>query len=208
MGVNILVCGSGPVSESKLFPLLNDIDLVIAANGGYEKLKEMSIDANIVCGDMDSVGSLKEGVQKIVHAPEKDRSDFQLCLDYIFENISEIDQIIVTGIVSERRLDHTLANIFICFNYEKNITIISPYCVIRIVNVTGEYNFKVGKGSIVSIISTWGGDIYGEGLKYKLSGALKSPSHGISNVAVEDNIKIRTEGGRWALITTEKDEEI
>ena len=196
----IIICGSGPASKEKLQPCLEDVDYIIAADGGYERLNEMGLKADLVCGDMDSIRSTPEDVKKINYPPEKDRSDMQLCLDYVFTNFTTISEIIVTGALSEERFDHSLANIFMFFQYNMNITVIAPHMKMYVINKSGGYNFRAQVGTTVSVLSTWGGEIFGEGLKYNLDGKLKHPSHGISNIATSEDIKICVDEGKWAIM--------
>lgn len=84
-----------------------DGDYVIAADGGYDHLKKMGISPNLLIGDMDSVGDIDEGVQKLSFPIRKDETDMYLAYRKGVE-LGYKKFILYAG--TGGREDHTFAN--------------------------------------------------------------------------------------------------
>lgn len=55
-------------------------DFIIAADGGYDKLKKIGITPNLLIGDMDSISEKPNGVELLKFKVEKDETDTHLAL--------------------------------------------------------------------------------------------------------------------------------
>ena len=82
-------------------------DLVIAADGGYEKLIERGIRPDLLIGDLDSLGYEPDGVELIRHPVEKDETDTALAYRLGYER--GYRKFLVFG-GTGGRIDHTIAN--------------------------------------------------------------------------------------------------
>lgn len=104
------IFGAGEFSPCEI--TLNDCDLVIAADGGYDHLIRMGLRADIVLGDFDSVTSpeIWEDTicEKYTYPPEKDDTDMILAIRLGLAK-GFLSFAIYGGLGG--RLDHTLANI-------------------------------------------------------------------------------------------------
>ncbi len=86
----------------------NENDILIAADGGYDVLKEKNLVPDILIGDFDSVKSELPCKNVIKHPVEKDDTDtFLACKKGIEQNFSNF--VIFGGVGG--RIDHTFANI-------------------------------------------------------------------------------------------------
>lgn len=83
-------------------------DLVIAADGGYQKLKEVKIAPNMVIGDFDSLGAAPAEEQVITLPAVKDVTDTWAAIEY---GIGKGYRIFYLYGCTGGRIEHTLANI-------------------------------------------------------------------------------------------------
>ena len=101
-------------------PDIAEHDFVIAADGGYEYLRQVGIRADVLVGDFDSLDyftDLKESDLIVLRLPkEKDKTDLMVALEYGLER-GHTSFHIYGG--TGGRLDHTLANIQ-CLTYLVN----------------------------------------------------------------------------------------
>jgi len=82
-------------------------DLVIAADGGYDRAAVLGLKPDIFIGDMDSVKEELPEIEKIRLQVEKDFTDTEAAIEKAIElGFDEIDIVGATG----TRLDHTFAN--------------------------------------------------------------------------------------------------
>lgn len=95
----------------------NDDDFYICADSGMKNANLLSIIPHVVIGDFDSFKDpVPDTAIKIIHPPEKDKTDTELAVEYALEhNFDEIEIWGGTG----GRLDHTIANIYILLKIYK-----------------------------------------------------------------------------------------
>ena len=90
-------------------PRLERIDLIIAADGGYEHVMATGMKPDLVVGDMDSFPGTPEDIKNIVVLPQiKDETDMQASIRTGWG--AGYRQFYIYG-GTGGRLDHTLANI-------------------------------------------------------------------------------------------------
>ena len=83
-------------------------DLVIAADGGYERLSRIGIAPDLLIGDLDSLTTVPDGIEILKHPVRKDETDMHLAfLEGYRRGYRSFSIFGGTG----GRLDHTLANI-------------------------------------------------------------------------------------------------
>lgn len=83
-------------------------DLIIAADGGYEYLKSMGIEPDVLMGDFDSLKYVPQHKNLVRHSPVKDDTDMALAAAYAKEQ--GCSRFFLYGGLGGR-LDHTLGNI-------------------------------------------------------------------------------------------------
>ncbi len=110
----VLILADGPwprAGPSKR--VLNEANLIIAANGGWAKARTYQIPVDLVVGDLDSLSPeeadvlASSGIQTHVFSRAKDRTDLEIALDYAL-SLGPKKVVVVGGLGG--RLDHTLAN--------------------------------------------------------------------------------------------------
>ncbi len=104
------IFGAGEFSPCEI--ILEENDLVIAADGGYDHLIRMGLRADIALGDFDSVSSGEVWndtiCEKMTYPPEKDDTDMMLAIKLGLSR--GFEQFAIYGGLGGR-LDHTIANI-------------------------------------------------------------------------------------------------
>jgi thiamine pyrophosphokinase len=96
--------------------LLNDVDLVVAADSGLEHALALGVDVDVVVGDLDSVDhaaldrAVAAGAVVEAHPAEKDATDLELALDAaVARGATTVRVLGVHG----GRFDHYLANVLL-----------------------------------------------------------------------------------------------
>lgn len=173
-------------------------DLVIAADGGLEYLKESSISPDVIIGDFDSLGYTPQGENVLKLNTCKDETDALSAVQHgLSLGYTEFRIYCGTG----GRTDHTIANIQLLtyiadrnahgylFDKENIMTVIK----------NGEYRFTKGLSGYVSVfsLSNESHGVYLENLKYELNDALLTSSFpiGTSNEFIQKDGKIKVENG-------------
>lgn len=178
-------------------------DLVIAADGGYDKLKALGIKPDLLLGDFDSIeaGAAETDAEQLRYPVEKDDTDMLLAVKTGFERGYEV--FVIYGGVGGR-LDHTLANVqtlaYIARRGGRGYLMGNGFVITALYN--DELLLSASKRGNISVFAH-GGDARGvtlEGLKYPLKNAVLSCDVplGVSNsftgvpsrVSVEDGVVI------------------
>lgn len=195
-----ILIGAGEFVENKID--VNDLDFVIAADGGYHHCLKLGIVPHLVVSDFDSYSGGIEDVEVKQCRPEKDDTDMLLA---IHEGLKRgYKHFVIYGGMGGR-LEHTFANIQ-CMKYlsEKNVEcwMISKDCKLSVLgNQSVEFDeemegyislFSLSDESIVSI----------ENLKYPLNHAVLTTSYplGIDNEFIGKKSKIDVHKGYVLMI--------
>ncbi|MBO5066251.1 MAG: thiamine diphosphokinase [Clostridia bacterium] len=88
--------------------VINENDLVIAADGGLKSAKKFNINPDLIVGDFDSLKYIPHGENVIIHPEIKDETDLILAIDIGLEK--GYKDFIIYGCLGGR-LDHTYASI-------------------------------------------------------------------------------------------------
>ncbi|WP_313346812.1 thiamine diphosphokinase [Sedimentibacter sp.] len=169
-----LIVGNGSDIDKSHIEDLN-VDYVICADGGLEKVKKLGLIPNLILGDFDSVNkSVLEdyknlNIETVKFPSEKDYTDMELAISHAVK--MGFNDIVLVG-ASGTRLDHTVANMLLIEKYYKkdiNIRIIDNNNFIQIVTESMIIPFR--KNYYVSLIPL-SENIEGltlEGFKYPLN---------------------------------------
>lgn len=107
------ICGAGDFTSRLFAPRPGD--LVIAADGGLEYLRQLHVLPQHILGDFDSLGYRPEGENVEAYPPEKDDTDMMLAVKYGMEKGCGV--FLIYGSLGGR-LSHTMANLqtlrFLC----------------------------------------------------------------------------------------------
>lgn len=122
--MNALVVSSGSINNYKVLKeLATSHDFIICADGGIRHLMEIKINPDIIIGDLDSIDDIsrnyisQNNLEIIKYPIQKDETDTELAIIYLMEH--GYKDITLTG-VTGTRMDHTLSNIFLLRNLDKN----------------------------------------------------------------------------------------
>ena len=176
-------------------------DMVIAADGGYDRLSKAGIEPTVLIGDMDSIRELPQDIELKKFKVEKNETDTHLSL--LEGEERGYKKFMIFGGVGGRE-DHTLANLsLLLFARRKGL-------FARLISEDGEFfvieNEKIsipcGEYRGVSIFA-FGGNADGvsiKGLKYEADNITLTPDFplGVSNSFAEKPAEI--EVGRGALL--------
>lgn len=178
-------------------------DMVIAADGGYDLLKEINIDADILLGDFDSIQKIPEHKHIIKHPVQKDDTDtflaYKLAMEKGYRNF-----VIFGGIGG--RIDHTIANIRMLSDIAENggrAFLLGNGAVLTAISDT-KITFPEYYSGYISVFAN-GKDAEGvsiNGLKYAADNiSLKSSiSLGVSNEFVGERAEISVKDGNLLVV--------
>ena len=201
----IAIIGNGTINN-KLYhkKILEDIDIIICADGGATNAKKMNITPDYIIGDLDSTTSeilnfFKQKNTKIISDEDQNKTDMELAIK-LAETL-KTDEIIIIGAIGYR-IDHTIANI-LCLNKinpDIKAKIIDDKNIIEIVE--NEKNIIGEKDDIISIIPlTDIIDLSYQGMKWPLKNIdIKFGWFGISNKLKERKAKISLKKGKLLII--------
>ncbi len=146
----LIIVLNGELSDEleKYKKRLGTSSFIIACDGGYINCKKLKIKPNLILGDFDSINDI-EFENKIKFPKEKDKSDFELAVDYGIEK--GFKNFEIWGAIG-KRLDHTLFNISILIKIKKDggdgIIYHPPYLIFII---DKEYDFGIRKKGSISL---------------------------------------------------------
>lgn len=180
---------------------------VFVADGGLNLLLKNQVDFDQMfwAGDWDSLNAesheflkkseLSNHVQIKILQREKNHSDFSDLLDDIFQRYQNQSLCIdIFGGLGGRR-DHEHAN----KEEAKRFVSMSPcpcICVFHggVIIANCDIDISVEKGRVFSVFASQGNKVELSGCQYAGTHQLDRPSYGISNVALQDIVTIKTKG--------------
>lgn len=108
MGKTCFIFGAGEYGAMARSPAGLTGGLVIAADGGYDRLGQWGITPDLAVGDFDSLGRVPQNVEVVRHPVRKDDTDMALAVQ---EGLKRgCTRFLLYGGLGGR-LDHTLANL-------------------------------------------------------------------------------------------------
>lgn len=204
-----LVISSGEIQDYNLLKeMLAENDFIICADGGVNHLLKIGKLPDIVLGDLDSIGKkeldvLEREKIEIKRFPTmKEKTDTELCVDFLLKkNFKEISLMGVTG----RRLDHTLANIYLLKKiYKMGVKANIIDTNNKILYTEDTLSIKKKPDRFVSIIpiSERGVEVSLRGFVYPLEkeNLPFGSTMGISNKIIEDYGKVKVHRGSIIVI--------
>ena len=201
------IFGAGEFSPGDSAIKLEENDLVIAADGGYDHLLEAGLRADIALGDFDSVSSSEIWedtiCEKMTYPPEKDDTDMMLAIKL---GLSKgFEQFAIYGGLGGR-LDHSLANIqalaYLAEHRAQGILYHREYELTVIRN--GSFTIPKDFTGCVSVfsLSDMSKNVSIKGLQYETEGTTLTNSFplGISNIAAGKKGIISVESGTLLIL--------
>lgn len=196
-----IIIGAGEFSAPKA---INEDDLIIAADGGYDHARAAGISPHLFIGDMDSiVSSLPENIEKITFPERKDYTDMHLSyLEGKKRGCLEFEIYGGTG----GRSDHTFANISLLLGIAEDglygsMISQSEVCTV-IKNKSLTISGKAGKYISVFAIGGIATGVTIKGLDYEVSDVTLTPDFplGVSNKFTDNIAEISVISGALLVI--------
>ena len=114
--MNAYIITGGDVLLENIHIELDEGDIVIAADSGYETAKKLKLPVDVLVGDMDSIkAELPKNIETIKLPTEKDVTDTEAAVELALEKGA--DSICIVGGIGTR-VDHTLASLGILEDME------------------------------------------------------------------------------------------
>lgn len=210
LGQKAVVLAAGHIADyAAVRPFVGDADLVVCADAGVRHAGALGLQAHVVVGDFDSLGTEglralgQTGVEVITLPTDKDYTDTHLAL---LEAIDRGAREVVLAGVTGDRLDHTLANLLLLTAVPAGVgaTVVDAKNVIYLVTDGAERVLYGEIGSFVSLVplSPAVTGINTEGLRWPLAdGRLAwGESRGVSNEFLLPRASVRVGVGHLLVI--------
>ena len=201
----IILYGNGETPE-KPFVLkkLFESKSIICVDGGVDKIIKLGLKVKLILGDMDSIESDIETYKtNFFKLNDQSKTDLEKSLEWCIEfGIKELSLIGFSG----GRDDHAMNTLLIIksFSNRIDITYYTNYSMIKCIK--SDTNFKTYPGQRISIIPTSENiKITTSGLEFPLkSTILRSPGHGISNIAKGHEFSINSQELVWVFFNIDE----
>jgi thiamine pyrophosphokinase len=214
--MQVVVVASGALDPADA-AWLDRADLVIAADGGADRLRDLGRRPDRLVGDLDSIDAAtlaeldRASVPISRHRRDKDASDTELALGEA--RAAGATSIVVLGALGGERLDHELANLLLLADPEfagLDLALVRGHAVARAVRGGQPPLLLRGDvGDVVTLLPL-GGDAAGvdtAGLRWALAGATLGTgrSRGLSNVVASAPASVRLAEGTLLVIETDRE---
>ena len=191
MSIRTVIFVNGTIPDPDLArSVLTRGDYIVAADGGLNHLRRLSIQPDLVVGDLDSVSADERlvlensGVEIELAQVEKDETDLELAIRSVIKR--GFKQIILAGALGNR-VDHTLGNIYLLgMPGLEDVEISLDDGMVEIFLVRNRKEIHGSAGDLVSLLPVNGvaEGVITSGLYYPLNGEtlLTFYTRGISNL--------------------------
>jgi len=209
-----IIVANGELVKPESYQLeLEQIDIIIAADGGTQHCRSLGLEPSVVIGDLDSTNieeqqalNENDNIQLIVYPRDKDQTDLELALQYASE--IGVTDLFLIGLFGGR-IDQTLANILLLTREEwSDIDMVvlngaeTAYMMcesrsLRLSGKVGDIVSLIPLSPIVSVVKT-------NGLRWQLMDTemFFGTTLGISNEMIEDYCQIHIGAGNLLVIHT------
>lgn len=201
----VLVANGSLRPGNWLGEILDQADVVVAIDGGYNHLQGIGRQPDLLIGDLDSIDPVQtemltgHGVELHRHPERKNATDLELALQAAQEQGAS--EITLLGMVGSR-WDQTLAHLLLLADQrfsEIDIRALDGPQAAYVVRAGGKFTLSGAEGDLISLIPL-PGDAQGvktSGLEYRLDGeTLQYPStRGVSNVVLGTRASVELENG-------------
>ncbi len=196
----IFAAGTYTPEDLKLYRRIKfkEDDVIVCADGGYDAIYYTNIIPTAIIGDLDSVRfPLPSNAEIIRYPTEKDKTDLEICIDYIKDK--ECDTLFILGALGGR-LDHILGCNY-ALEYAMNLGINAMILCgkTRVYLVKDKIELDRETFDYVSLIpcTTTVTGVTTQGLKYPLENAelKRQSSYGISNEFYNNKAEVSIKSG-------------
>lgn len=178
-------------------------DFVIAADGGYDILNSLSLKADVLLGDFDSIEDTPNHNKLISYPTEKDDTDTFLAYKYAY-GLGYRKFVIFGGIGG--RIDHTIANLNTLSNIAENggigYLIGEDTIITSITDSKIEFSESLRGNISIFAHGKIADNVSIKGLKYCVDNISLSPfvTLGVSNEFIGDRAEVSVENGTLLII--------
>lgn len=204
-----VVALAGEIHDSPLVrSAIDGSGLIVAADSGASRLRELGILPHVVIGDLDSLEGedlfhLKSvGVEFVPHPDPEQRTDGAVAIEYALNRGA--DSLIIVGLFGGPRMDHAVANLYLLTHPTLKQTptwTVDGWTALTVLNGDGvrQAHFQGHIGDYVSItaVSEEVRGITTVGLKWPLDNAAfhRGLGEGTSNQLINDRAMIQVDEG-------------
>lgn len=145
----LIVANGESCSYGLLTQLMEWCPFIVALDGAYNRLFELRVFADVVIGDLDSLGEFdRSDKTHFIQMNSQENTDFEKAIDYLVaKGYKTINVVWATG----KRIDHTINNIATLAKYPNcNIVIYDDYS--KLFLVPNDFSKIYKKGDSVSLI--------------------------------------------------------
>jgi thiamine pyrophosphokinase len=201
----VTLVGAGALDRAMVEAAHRFAPVLIAADGGADRLVEMRLHPRAVIGDMDSIADperWRAGPAAFVHLAEQDTTDFEKCL-----YATEAPLYLAVGFTG-RRIDHTLAVFHTLLRYpQKRVVVVGEHEVSALAPPGATLRLAVTPGTRVSIYPLLPVTAtHSRGLAWPIDGLALAPGQkiGTSNEASQPVVEVAFDGP-GALVMLERE---
>jgi thiamine pyrophosphokinase len=203
----LIISGGEPGKSGVYKTFARSSDFVICADGGFANAKKLGIKPDLIIGDLDSKAISKTDTNKFKnkikkYPRDKDESDTELAVRYAFRNGAK--EVTILGALG-KRVDHSLANIYVAGLYPGRVLIIDEWCELSVYDRS--FSIKGKRGDTASILPFFSTvrKVTGIGFKYPVKNlTFMAGSLGISNELTGKEAKVNFSKGKLLLIKVKK----
>jgi thiamine pyrophosphokinase len=182
--------------------LLEDYDLLVAADAAALNLHSLGIIPDVVIGDFDSITEIRHHLQELgavmIEDADQERSDFEKAMQWLVDRgHSQIDLIGVAGGMT----DHMLNNFSVIATFARDLRmrIIEPTMIAHV--ITGKFSTMVPPHTRISLIPLPSARLTTSGLRWNLDDETLELGlrHGASNQSIDQPLVVNVHQGTVAV---------
>ena len=193
----VILCDGALSKKTSVKDKVSQSDLFIAADGGAKHARQLSLQPDVIIGDLDSYNPDGNETAEVIHDADQETNDLEKALYYAKkQGCTHITVFGATG----QRLDHTLKNLSVMkqFNNQFDSLVFKDhYSEIRLIRSPFSEQFPVGTSISLFPLSGRVEGITTKGLKYPLKNEFleNGVRDGTSNQTVEKKVEIEFKNG-------------
>lgn len=201
----VIAAGESLPSDSFIRQKLDEVDTIIAADGGFDVLLRLGLQADLLVGDFDSSSFayshpfVQEYIEKgkVLRYPvRKDETDTELALAYCFQRGAE--RVLLFGGAGSR-MDHTMVNLALMKRFEEQGMAVVQYTANNVIRylVPGVYSLPLRSPVWYTSFLLFSGEsvLTLKGFDYSITHTTlrAGSSLAVSNHVLESNNEVRIE---------------
>lgn len=200
----LIICNGESPGRRPVQKLARHSDVIVAADGGANVARSLGIRPDVIIGDLDSITKQTTryfSTSQLIHISRQDNTDIEKALDFLRDSgIRKVAIVAATG----KRIDHTLGNLSVIWNYTSSIEIRFVGDAWYAVPVGKKRIFRAPAGTIISLLPF--GACTGitlRGLRFPLTNASMMVGEiGVSNVVEKSPFTVEVKKGNMLMIVS------